>query len=170
MGAYVLPTHAARPRRNMRRAADSAPSEARTAPPTPAAPPACTSAASKAAEGSLVDAPAPQTLTFKEVETGDLPEAKSSEQSSKGGSRVKQFLALEPLENDPGNQWDVDNASRSLTGDEERKKFIALFTGFLSLGAGLLYIGGIYSMDNRDFKDETFLSKEEVALLGSAAK
>merc|ERR1719410_3009303 len=167
--AYVLPTRAARSQRSMRRMADSTPSEAATATPTPVAPPAGASAASTAAEGSLVDAPAPKTLTFKEVPTGDLPDPKSSEQTSKGGSRVKQFLALEPLEDDPGNQWDLDMASRSLTADEERKKFVAIFTGFLSLAAGALYIGGIYGMDNREFKDETYLSTEEVRMLGSAA-
>jgi len=116
-----------------------------------------------------VDAPAPKTLTFMEVPAGDLKEVPASEEKGKGGSRVKQFLALEPLEDDPGNQWDVDMASRSLTADEERKKFVAVLTGFLSLAAGALYIGGIYGMDNREFKDETYLTQQEVSMLGSAA-
>jgi len=165
---FVLPTRVVRSQR--RRAAENTPSEAPPASPTPAAPPAGASVASTAAEGALVDAPAPKTVMFKEVTDDNLPEAESSETSSKGGSRVKQFLALEPLEDDPGNQWDLDMQSRSLTGDEERKKFVAILTGFLSISAGALYIGGIWSMDNRDFKDETFLSKEEVAMLGTVAK
>jgi len=82
-----------------------------------------------------------------------------------GGKRLKQFLALEPLDDDPGNQWEKDMQDSSLTAEEQRKKNTALITGAISLVFSFGYLLAVWIVENRDLSIETTLSAEDVATL-----
>mmetsp|Transcript_6191 Transcript_6191/g.16529 ORF Transcript_6191/g.16529 Transcript_6191/m.16529 type:complete len:223 (-) Transcript_6191:148-816(-) len=120
----------------------------------PAEAPAEASTAAAAPEGSAA-APTDSPAGMKKVETG--------------GKRLRQFLALEPLDDDPtgGNQWEQDEKSK-LTDEEARKKLTALITGLISLAFAAGYAATVFFIDNVDFKSETTLSKEEIAYLQSS--
>jgi len=83
-----------------------------------------------------------------------------------GGKRLKQFLALEPLEDDPtdGNQWGLDE-KEELSGEDQRKKLTALITGGISLFFAFGYLVTVYVVENKDFKDETSLSSADLQRL-----
>ncbi|CAK0905493.1 unnamed protein product [Prorocentrum cordatum] len=92
----------------------------------------------------------------------DSPEASSS-------SRIKQFLALEPIPDDPsqGNQWEVDSKSGTQTSQDEWKKIIAIGTGGVSIFVALAYLIWVIAIENRDFEGDLALSKEDIESISS---
>mmetsp|Transcript_40292 Transcript_40292/g.92649 ORF Transcript_40292/g.92649 Transcript_40292/m.92649 type:complete len:184 (+) Transcript_40292:52-603(+) len=114
---------------------------------------------------------------FADVEKGNVakvvPKQNATEAATEAPSRVRQFLALEPVENDPseGNQWAVDSKSEKLSEDESRKKLTAIVTGSLTLFFGIAYFVIVFLAENRDPAQveqvrSSALSREEMALLG----
>lgn len=83
-------------------------------------------------------------------------------------SRIKQFLALEPIPDDPseGNQWEVDAKSAD-TSQDEFKKLVAIGTGGVSIFVSLAYLVWVIVIENRDFQGDLTLSKEDVASISS---
>jgi len=134
------------------------------------------SAGSKAFEEAAKDSDSSEAA--KEPKTGstavntlgltpaDDPAAPPPVAKVDGGKRLKQFLALEPLEDDPtdGNQWGLDE-KEELSGEDQRKKLTALITGGISLFFAFGYLVTVYVVENKDFKDETSLSSADLQRL-----
>eukprot|EP00403_Amphidinium_massartii_P021998 CAMPEP_0178407276 /NCGR_PEP_ID=MMETSP0689_2-20121128/19346_1 /TAXON_ID=160604 /ORGANISM="Amphidinium massartii, Strain CS-259" /LENGTH=169 /DNA_ID=CAMNT_0020028347 /DNA_START=194 /DNA_END=703 /DNA_ORIENTATION=- len=130
--------------------------------------------ASYAATEEDVFADVDKSTPTKEAPKQNATAASAEDQS---GKRVRQFLALEPVEGDPseGNQWAVDMKSENLSADESRKKLTAIVTGGLTLFFGLSYFAIVLLAENRDPADveqvrSSSLSKEEIALLGDLGR
>mmetsp|Transcript_44797 Transcript_44797/g.81728 ORF Transcript_44797/g.81728 Transcript_44797/m.81728 type:complete len:189 (-) Transcript_44797:31-597(-) len=118
---------------------------------------------------------------FADVATGsaapkEVPKSNATAEvkaEAQSGKRIRQFLALEPVEDDPseGNQWAVDSKSEKLSDDESRKKLTAIVTGSLTLFFGVAYFVIVFLAENRDPSEveqvrSSALSREEMALLG----
>lgn len=123
----------------------------------------------------------PETDVWKEAKDAPTPpEAKLTEKPGEaapakgepsGGKRMRQFLALEALDDDPtdGNQWEKDlQDSENLTGEDQRKRFVAIFTGGLSLLFGVGYLVAVYVAENRDLSPDTDLGKDDIAILAES--
>jgi len=115
----------------------------------------------------------PKKLVFQpapvEEQPGNQPGGPSSEENPESGKRLRQFLALEALDDAPaeGNQWDADMKDEQLTSEEQRKKTTAIVTIVISLGIGFLYLAGVWFMENREFSSETALSADDIARLSA---
>eukprot|EP00440_Ansanella_granifera_P022316 gb/GFBE01024238.1/.p1 GENE.gb/GFBE01024238.1/~~gb/GFBE01024238.1/.p1 ORF type:complete len:220 (+),score=46.52 gb/GFBE01024238.1/:1-660(+) len=121
-------------------------------------------AAAAKAEGSSPAAAAATAPPSGAKQVGGIAEVPAAPE---GGKRLRQFLALEPLENEV-NQWEADMAT-DLTPEEERKKLIALATGSITflLAGGYIILNLV--MDNTDFtgfQGERTLSAEDLKMLG----
>mmetsp|Transcript_70600 Transcript_70600/g.111677 ORF Transcript_70600/g.111677 Transcript_70600/m.111677 type:complete len:171 (-) Transcript_70600:212-724(-) len=117
------------------------------------------------ADASAPAAPAPPagaraTASFEEVKPGG---------SGEGMRKARQFLALEPLD-DEVNQWEADMKNNSgLTAEEERKKWVAIISGAVTFALGGSYVLLNIFMDSTDwsgFAGEKTLSAEDLKLLG----
>mmetsp|Transcript_50601 Transcript_50601/g.110419 ORF Transcript_50601/g.110419 Transcript_50601/m.110419 type:complete len:168 (-) Transcript_50601:211-714(-) len=120
------------------------------------------------ADTDAADAPAPvappagarATASFEEVKPGGTGE---------GMKKARQFLALEPLD-DEVNQWEADMKNNSgLTAEEERKKWVAIISGAVTFALGGSYVLLNIFMDSTDwsgFAGEKTLSAEDLKLLG----
>jgi len=127
---------------------------------------------SGSAATSAAEEPAGPAKSTTEVTLQPIGEATPETPAPEGGKRLRQFLALEPLDDDPsdGNQWAVDMEDTQLTDEDQRKKNTALFTGGLSLLFAFGYLIFVYGIENREFVGETTLSAEDVAILQGARK
>jgi len=127
---------------------------------------------SGSAATSAAEEPAGPAKSTTEVTLQPIGEATPETPAPEGGKRLRQFLALEPLDDDPsdGNQWAVDMEDKQLTDEDQRKKNTALFTGGLSLLFAFGYLIFVYGIENREFVGETTLSAEDVAILQGARK
>ena len=88
--------------------------------------------------------------------------------SGEGFKKARQFLALEPLD-DEVNQWEADmKSTRGLTA-EERKKWVAIISGAVTFLLGGAYVLLNVAMDSTDwsgFAGERTLSASDLATLG----
>jgi len=127
---------------------------------------------SGSAATSAAEEPAGPAKSTTEVTLQPIGEATPETPAPEGGKRLRQFLALEPLDDDPsdGNQWAVDMEDTQLTDEDQLKKNTALFTGGLSLLFAFGYLIFVYGIENREFVGETTLSAEDVAILQGARK
>ena len=89
--------------------------------------------------------------------------------SGEGFKKARQFLALEPLD-DEVNQWEADmKSTRGLTAEEERKKWVAIISGAVTFLLGGAYVLLNVAMDSTDwsgFAGERTLSASDLATLG----
>eukprot|EP00434_Breviolum_minutum_P029613 symbB.v1.2.026183.t1/scaffold2595.1/size75214/4 len=142
--------------RNLRRVARAA--ETQTKADTP--PKAPSDAAAPAPGAGAGPAGARATASFEEVKPGGTGE---------GMKKARQFLALEPLD-DEVNQWEADMKDKSgLTAEEERKKWVAIISGAVTFALGGGYVFLNIFMDSNDwsgFAGEKTLSAEDLRLLG----
>ncbi|CAJ1429130.1 unnamed protein product [Effrenium voratum] len=105
----------------------------------------------------------PTNAGFQEVTPGP---------SGEGMKRARQFLALEPLD-DEVNQWEQDMAQGGLSAEEERKKWVAIVSGAVTFLLGGSYVLLNVMMDSTDwsgFAGERTLSAEDLQLLGKEMK
>lgn len=112
------------------------------------------------AEAGAAAAPAAATTAAA------APGKNSTAEAPEGGKRLRQFLALEPLE-DEVNQWEADMKA-PLTPDEENKKLVAIATGGTTFFLTGLYLVVNYYLENNDwsgFMGERTLSAEDLAML-----
>lgn len=128
------------------------------------------SSSSTAAKPEAVQAAEASTAVASQTSEVKAPAA--GEQKEEGGKRLRQFLALEPLDDDPteGNQWKVDSRDGDISDQDARKRATAIVTGLVSIGVTALYVFYVYTIENRDLTNNVAggLSSEEVALIEKA--
>eukprot|EP00929_Paragymnodinium_shiwhaense_P119241 TRINITY_DN91121_c0_g1_i1.p1 TRINITY_DN91121_c0_g1~~TRINITY_DN91121_c0_g1_i1.p1 ORF type:complete len:227 (+),score=41.96 TRINITY_DN91121_c0_g1_i1:54-683(+) len=112
----------------------------------------------------------PKPMVFQPAPAEEQPGMQPTSEDPndpESGKRLRQFLALEPLDDAPegGNQWEADMNDTQLTPDEARKKTTAIVTIVISLALGFLYLIGVYFIENREFQSEVTLSADDVARL-----
>mmetsp|Transcript_102486 Transcript_102486/g.288313 ORF Transcript_102486/g.288313 Transcript_102486/m.288313 type:complete len:194 (-) Transcript_102486:210-791(-) len=97
----------------------------------------------------------------------DLKEvAEEVPKEGSGGKRLRQFLALEPLdEDDQSDQWAADMKAENLSDDEQRKKFVAILSGILSAILGVGYLLATFYVDSRDVLGDSGLSQSDLAAM-----
>mmetsp|Transcript_89980 Transcript_89980/g.290732 ORF Transcript_89980/g.290732 Transcript_89980/m.290732 type:complete len:194 (+) Transcript_89980:69-650(+) len=97
----------------------------------------------------------------------DLKEvAEEVPREGSGGKRLRQFLALEPLdEDDQSDQWAADMKAENLSDDEQRKKFVAILSGILSAILGVGYLLATFYVDSRDVLGDSGLSQSDLAAM-----
>jgi len=97
---------------------------------------------SGSAATSAAEEPAGPAKSTTEVTLQPIGEATPETPAPEGGKRLRQFLALEPLDDDPshGNQWAVDMEDTQLTDEDQRKKntaFLLVVSPYSLLSATL---------------------------------
>ncbi|CAE7845113.1 hypothetical protein AK812_SmicGene16419 [Symbiodinium microadriaticum] len=151
---FLSETFVSAPRRPAARSAARAATEDPVE--TPASPKTQTATPEAAPQPGAVR-PGASVAGFQEVKSGE------------GFKKARQFLALEPLD-DEVNQWEADmKSTRGLTAEEERKKWVAIISGAVTFLLGGAYVLLNVAMDSTDwsgFAGERTLSPSDLAVLG----